>query len=93
METRYYIISLPADARDLLRVVRSHWSTSGCENSLHWVLNMAFREDADRIRTGHAKRNLSIPRRMALNLLRRKTTAKRKHAGWNDRYLLRDLSN
>ena len=95
-ETRYYISSLPADARVLLQAVRSHW---GIENSLHWVLDMAFREDESRIRTGHAAHNMSILRRLALNLLRRETTAKggiaarRKQAGWNDRYLLRVLSN
>ncbi len=59
---------------------------------------MAFREDASRIRTGHAAHNLSILRRMALNLLRRETTAKggiaarRKQAGWNDSYLLKARS-
>ncbi len=95
-ETRYYISSLPADARVLLQVVRSHW---GIENSLHWVLDMAFREDESRIRTGHAAHNLSILRRMALNLLRRETTAKggiaakRKQAGWNDGYLLKVLAH
>jgi predicted transposase YbfD/YdcC len=72
-ETRYYISRLPADARGLLQAVRSHW---GIENALHWVLDMAFREDASRIRTGHAAHNLSILRRLALNLLRRETTAK-----------------
>ena len=60
---------------------------------------MAFREDASRIRIGHAVHNLSILRRMALNLLRRETTAKggiaarRKQTGWNDSYLLKVLSN
>ena len=52
-ETRYYISSRPADARTLLQAVRSHW---GIENALHRVLDMAFREDASRIRTGHASR-------------------------------------
>ncbi len=67
-ETRYYISSLPADARALLRAVRSHW---GVENRLHWVLDMAFREDESRIRTGHAAHNMSSLRRLALNLLHR----------------------
>ena len=62
--------------------MRSHW---GIENALHWVLDMAFREDESRIRTGHAAHNLS--------LLRRETTAKRKQAGGNDGYLLKVLSN
>ena len=95
-ETRYYISSLPAEAQLLLQGVRSHW---GIENALHWVLDMAFREDESRIRTGHAAHNMSILRRLALNLLRRETTAKggiaakRKQAGWNDSYLLKVLSN
>ena len=70
-ETRYYISSRPADARALLQAVRSH---RDIENALHWVLDIAFREDASRIRTGHAAHNLSILRRMSLNLLRRETT-------------------
>ncbi len=72
----------------------SHWSI---ENPL---LDMAFREDASRIRTGDAAHNMSILRRRILNLLRRETTAKgtspaarRKQAGWNDGYLLKVLSN
>ena len=95
-ETCYYISSLPAEAQLLLQGVRSHW---GIENALHWVLDMAFREDECRIRTGHAAHNMSILRRLALNLLRRETTvkggiaAKRKQAGWNDSYLLKVLSN
>ena len=95
-ETLRLISSLPADARSLLQAGRRHW---GIENSLHWVLDMAFREDESRIRIGHAAHNLSILRRMALNLLRRETTAKggmaarRKQAGWNDGYLLKVLSN
>ncbi len=63
------------------------------ENSLHGVLDMAFREDESRIRTGHAAHHLSILRRLVLNLLRRETTAKggiaagHKQAGWNNEYL------
>lgn len=64
-----------------------------------WGLDMAFREDESRIRTGHTAHNLSILRRMALNLLRHETTAKggiaakRKQADWNDGYLLKVLPN
>ena len=89
-ETRCCISSRPADARVRLQAVRSHW---GIANSLHGVLDMAFREDESRIRTGHAAHNMSLRRRLALNLLRRETTAKRKQAGWNDGYLLKVLSN
>jgi len=79
-----------------LQAVRQHWAI---ENAHHWVLDVAFGEDDSRIRTGHAAHNLSLLRRMALNLLRRETTAKggiaarRRQAGWNDRYLLKVLSN
>ena len=92
LRNRYYISSLPTDAQVLLQGVRSHW---GIGNSLHWVLDMAFWEDESRIRTGHAAHNMSILRRLVLNLLRRETTAKgsiaakRKLASWNDSYLLR----
>ena len=50
-ETRYYISNQLPGARNLLRAVHSHW---GVENALHWVLDMAFREDESHIRTGHA---------------------------------------
>ena len=91
MQKRYYISSLPGRAAHLLDAVRSHW---GIENSLHWVLDVAFREDESRVRKGNAPENLSVLRRMALNLLKRETTskggiaAKRKRAGWDNEYLL-----
>ena len=66
-ETHYFITSLPNDARQILAAKRSHW---GIENSLHWVLDVAFREDDSRVRRGHAAQNLAILRHMALNLLK-----------------------
>jgi len=93
-ETRYYISSLGADAKQLLQAVRSHW---GIENSMHWVLDVAFREDESRVRTGHAPQNLSLLRRLAADLLRHEKTAKcgikarRMKAGWDTAYLLKVL--
>ena len=66
-ELRHYLSSLPPDARRLNRVVRSHW---GVENRLHWVLDLAFREDSSRVRADHAPENLAVIRHIALNLLR-----------------------
>ena len=89
-ETRYFISSHPPEARHLLATVRAHW---GIENSLHWVLDVAFREDESRVRTGHAPRNLGLLRRMALNLLRQDTTVqagvaiRRRKAGRNLAYM------
>lgn len=94
-ETQYYISSLDPDAAKLLATIRTHWTI---ENHLHWVLDVAFDEDACRIRKDYAPQNFSLLRHIALNLLGQdKTTkagiaAKRKKAGWDDAYLLRILS-
>ena len=87
---------VPPDAEQLLAATRGLW---GLENSVHWVLDTAFREDESRIRQGHAQHNMAIMRRMALKLLRHEKTAKvgiaakRKRAGSNHDYLLRVLQN
>jgi predicted transposase YbfD/YdcC len=94
-ERRYYRSSLAPDASALARAIRGHWSI---ENSLHWVLDVALREDDCRVRTGHAATNLATLRHLALNVLRQDTTKKRgvrgkqKIAGWDHRYLLKLLS-
>ncbi len=96
VEDRYYISSLPGDAQKMLQVVRGHWSI---ENSLHWVLDIAFREDDCRIRKGHGAQNFALLRHLALNLLAQETTAscgikaKRKKAGWDVNFLLKILAN
>lgn len=93
-EIRYYLTSLENDAELLARAVRGHW---GVENNLHWMLDVVFREDDDRNRTGHAQQNLSLCRKAALNLLNLEKThrgsikGKRKQAGWDDNYLLKVL--
>jgi predicted transposase YbfD/YdcC len=94
-ESRYYLSSLPGDAATVGAAVRAHW---GIENRLHWVLDIAFREDESRVRQGHADQNLALLRRLALNLLRQESTAKigikakRLKAGWDHAYLLKILA-
>lgn len=93
-QTRYYVTSLPGEAAMVAQAVRAHW---GIENQLHWVLDVAFREDASRARLGHSAANLALLRKLALNLLRTEPTRKhgikasRLRAGWDNAYLLRVL--
>ncbi len=67
VESRFYISSLQNDAERLLATTRRHWST---ENSLHWVLDISFREDESRVREVNAHENLAVIRHMALNVLK-----------------------
>jgi predicted transposase YbfD/YdcC len=88
-DTRYYITSLAMLARLLGPVVRSHWAI---ENSLHWVMDMVFRDDECRVRTDHAPANFTTIKHMALNLLKRPAgkqsiRGRRKAAGWDDDFL------
>ncbi len=92
-ETRFYITSLPEKAKLFAHAVREHW---GIENSLHWVLDIAFREDESRIRKDNGAQNFASLRHIALNLLKQESSnkrgikAKRLRAGWDQNYLFRD---
>ena len=88
IECRYFISSL-VNIDLFQQSVRTHWQI---ENSCHWILDFAFREDESRIRDGYAAENFSIIRKIALNFLKNDTTfkngvkAKRRAAGWDDKY-------
>lgn len=93
-ETRYFISSLEASAKLHCETARQHWRI---ENSLHWVLDVAFREDFSRVRKDHAPENFAILRQIALNLLKQnKQTkagikARRLRAGWDNEFLWQTL--
>ncbi len=94
-ETRYYLSSLPPDAVVLGQAIRQHWQV---ENTLHWVLDVLFREDACSVRVGDGAHNLAILRQLALNRLRQERThrgrlaTKRFRAALDDAYLARLLA-
>jgi predicted transposase YbfD/YdcC len=88
-ETRFYVTSLVLLADQLGPIIRSHWAV---ENSLHWVMDMVFRDDECRVRTDHAPANFTTLKHMATNLLRRAPSkdslrARRKVAAWDDDFL------
>jgi predicted transposase YbfD/YdcC len=91
-DTRYYLSSRALDAAALGRVARTHWEI---ENRLHWVLDVTFREDDHRTRTGHSAENFAVLRHLALNILRRDKSVrgsiatKRFKAALTEQYLAR----
>ena len=94
-ERRLYISDLEYDqAKEFHEGVRHHW---GVENNLHWQLDVTFGEDQSRIRKDHGPSNMSLFRRIALNLLKREKTSKvgmknkRLQAGWDEQYMLKVL--
>jgi predicted transposase YbfD/YdcC len=94
-EARAFITSLPPKAKTFAQAVRGHW---GIETSLHWVLDMSFREDDSRLHKGHGQENLGLIRRLTASLLQNETSCKagvackRKCAGWDNQYLLKVLA-
>ncbi|GHT65384.1 H repeat-associated protein YdcC [Spirochaetia bacterium] len=95
-ERRYFVTSLEADAELFARAVRSHW---GIENSLHYVLDVAFGEDACRIKKDNGPENMAFIRKIALTLARSDQESKSsmvgrlKEMGWDNDYLERMLFN
>jgi predicted transposase YbfD/YdcC len=93
-EERYYISSKIGSAKKILNKIRSHWSI---ENSLHWVLDVGFNEDASKIRKDNAPANMAIVRHVALNLMRqckpkrRSLKGYKKNLGWSNEQLLQAL--
>ena len=93
--TRYYISSVEATAEDFQNYIRYHWSI---ENSLHWILDVAFGEDASRKRSGNSPQNFSTLNKIAINLLKNEKTLKvgvkgrRLKAGWDNKYLMKVLN-
>jgi predicted transposase YbfD/YdcC len=93
VEKRYYISSLKASAKELLKWIRSHWGVE----SFHWTLDVAFRDDEFQGHTFHLAENFSLLERLTLMLLKRESSLKksipkkRERAGWNNEYLLKVL--
>jgi predicted transposase YbfD/YdcC len=91
-DTRYYISSAPLDIERLAKGARGHWGVE----SMHWLLDVEFKDDQSRYRTGHGAKNMAAVRRFALGLVRankRKGSVKtrRKSASWNPQFLLEIL--
>ena len=90
-EDRYFITSLKAqNVNGIAQSIREHWQV---ENSLHWRLDVSFNEDQWRSKLGNSAANIAVFNKMALNLLKKETTAKvgiknkRLMAGWDETYL------
>jgi len=88
-EVRYFISSLRLGVKRFAAAVRGHWAI---ENTLHWCLDVTFREDESRLRDRHAADNVAWLKRFALSLLKQRTdkesiAMRRRMAGWNTDYL------
>jgi predicted transposase YbfD/YdcC len=92
-EVRYYINSLPLDVRLFAKSVRGHWAI---ENTLHWCLDVTFREDDSRVRERNLTNNLAWLKRFAISLLKQvpdklSVAMRRRSCGWNTDYLAQVL--
>jgi len=92
-EVRYFISSLRLGVKRFAGAVRGHW---GIENTLHWCLDVTFREDESRLRDRHAADNVAWLKRFAISLLKQRTdkesiAMRRRKAGWNTDYLAQVL--
>ena len=93
-ERRFFLCSIAANAKELERAVRGHWSI---ENTLHWCLDVSFNEDQCRTRAGYAAENMALLRHMTMNVLKQDASNKssikgrKKIAGWNNAYLVKLL--
>ena len=95
-ETRYYLSSIKEEsAEEISKWVRHHW---GIENSLHWVLDVVFKEDACRIHKGHGAQNMAVLRHLALNIINQEESCidsvkgKQQRAAWANDYMLKLLN-
>ena len=92
LETRFYISSLKEEASSIAPRIRGYW---GIENSLHYTLDVTFKEDASRIRERSATKNFSLARKLTLNIIKMNPRkggsynylGKREMAGWNNDFL------
>ena len=94
VETRFYISSLPVSVKQFAHAIRSNW---GIENSLHWCLDVTYREDESRIREAGLRENFAWLNRFTLSLLKQHPdrtglAMKRRSCGWNEDYLLQVLT-
>lgn len=93
LTTHFYISSAPNDATRLAEAIRGHWAVE----SMHWILDVAFKDDLSRYRTGNGAKNMAVIRRFALNLVRADKSrgsvkTKRKSASWDTNRLLKILN-
>jgi predicted transposase YbfD/YdcC len=92
LDTRYFISSAPLDIERFAKAVRGHWGVE----SMHWLLDVEFKDDLSRYRSRHGAKNMAVVRRFALGLVRANKTkgsvkTRRKAAGWDPRFLLQIL--